>query len=123
VAQLIIPDRGDDERSGFGRRILPDIDDGMGGVCESCFGLRGAGFGAPFPAEKFVRAIRWDMFEKIGKRREALIAFALVVEYSRAQKVEFWAMVGEAVDLAVVESCYSESTTFRLWIRTIEALC
>src|SRR5579862_9340946 len=41
VSQLIIPDRRNDERGGFGRCILPDIDDGMGGVGKgyaNCFG-------------------------------------------------------------------------------------
>ena len=32
VAQLIVPNRRNDERSGFGGCILPDIDNGMGGV-------------------------------------------------------------------------------------------
>ena len=29
VAQLVIADRRDDERGGFGRCVLPDVDDGM----------------------------------------------------------------------------------------------
>ena len=103
VPQLVIADRRNDECGGFGRCILPDVDDSVGGVGEGCFGLRGAGFAIPFPAEEFVRTIRRHVFEKIGKRRKARVAFALVVERSGAQEVELRAVVGEAVDLAVVE--------------------
>ena len=75
----------------------------MGGVGEGSCRLRGAGFGIPFPTEKFVRTIRRYAFEKVGERHETLIAFALVVQRPRAQEVELRAMVGEAVDLPVVE--------------------
>jgi hypothetical protein len=66
VSQLIIPNRRNDERGCFGRCILPDIDDGMGGISKGWCGLRGAALGIPFPTEKFVRTIGRDVFEKIG---------------------------------------------------------
>ena len=103
MPQFVIAHGRDDERSGLGRCILPDIDDGVGGVGEGRLGLRGAGFGIPFPTEEFVRTIRRYVFEKIGKRREARVALALVVEHSRAQEVELRSVVGEAIDLAVIE--------------------
>ena len=103
VSQFVIAYRRNDERSGFGRRILPDIDDRVSGVGERRLGLRGAGFGVPFPTEKLVRTIGGDVFEKIGKWREARVAFALCIERSGAQEVELRAVVGEAVNLAVVK--------------------
>ena len=57
----------------------------------------------PFPTEEFVRTIGRDVFEKIGERREALVAFAFVVERAGAQEIELRAVIGEAIDLAVVE--------------------
>jgi hypothetical protein len=103
VPQLIIPDRRNNERRGFGRCILSDIDDSMSGVGEGRHGLGGAGFGLPFPAKEFVRTIRRDVFEKIGKWRETLVAFAFFVEHSGAQEIQLRTVVREAIDLAVVE--------------------
>ena len=103
VPQLVIAYRRNDERGGFGRRILPDIDDRVSGVGERRFGLRGAGFGVPFPAEDLVRTIGGDVFEEIGKWREARVAFAFVVEHAGSQEVELRAVVGKTIDLAVVE--------------------
>ena len=103
VPQLVIAYRRNDERSGFGRSILPDIDDRVRGIGERRFGLRGAGFGVPFPVEKFVRTIGGDVFEKIGKRREARVALAFVVEHAGAEEVELRTVVGETINLAVVQ--------------------
>src|ERR1700683_5859772 len=75
----------------------------MGGVGEGRHGLGGAGFGLPFPTEEVLRTIGRNAFEKIGKCREAFVAVALVVERSGTQEIELRTMIGEAIDLAVVQ--------------------
>ena len=49
VAQLVIPDRRDDERGGLGSSVLPDVDDGMGGVGEGCLPPERRGLWSPLP--------------------------------------------------------------------------
>ena len=82
VAELVIADGRNDQCGGVGGRVVPDVDDRVRGVGEVACGLRRAGFRVRFPAEKVVRAICRDVFEKIGERREARVAFALIVEGS-----------------------------------------
>lgn len=65
-------------------RVFPEVDDRARGLSESRYSLRGAAFGVAFPGEEVVRAVRWDMFEKICEAREAPVAFALIVEHSGA---------------------------------------
>ena len=117
VAELVIADCRDDECGGVGGRVVPDVDDRVRGVGEGRCSLRGAGFRVPFPAEKVVRAIRRDVFEKIGERREARVAFALVVEGSGPQEFELRAMVGVAVDLAVIELDGADGLSWRESVR------
>ena len=39
MAEFVIADRRNDERSSIGRCVLSDIDDGVGGVGKGCVGL------------------------------------------------------------------------------------
>ena len=103
VAELIIADGRNDKRCRVGGRVVPDVDDRVRGVSEARCSLRRSGFRVYFPPEKVVGAISGDSFEKVGERCEARVAFPLLVEGSCPQEFELWAMVGVAVDLAVVE--------------------
>jgi len=103
VAQLVIADGRYDERGRLGRGILSEVDGGARGIGESRRRLGGSGLGVLFPSEQIVRAITRHTFEKVCERSEMGVPAALVIKDAGAEEIELGAMIGVAVDLAMVE--------------------
>ena len=92
VPQAVVPHRRDDERGRAGREVLFLDDDEVVAVdklasCEA----------RELSLKQLVRAVVRDPLEKIGERREALVPRIF------AQERELRPVIGEAVDLPVVQ--------------------
>ena len=92
MPQAIVSDRGDDERSGACREVLFLDDDEMIAVYE-IRDLRGSGAFA----KELVRTVVRNALKEIGERSEARVLPVF------AQERKLRAMIGEAVDLAVIQ--------------------
>ena len=97
MPQLVVADGGNDQRRGLGRRVLFAIDDEAIDIGERRLRLRGAGLRIVVAAKQLVRARGRNILKK---RRERFKALMLRIA---AQKRELRAMIGEGVDLAVIE--------------------
>ena len=87
----------DDERGGFGCRVLFAIDNDAARIGESRARLRGSGLRIVLPTEELMRACGGNVFEKSCERLEApMLRIA-------AQKRELRAMIRERIDLAMIE--------------------
>ena len=96
VSQFVVADSGDDQRRGLGRRILFAIDDEAVDIGERRLRLRGAGLRIVLAAEEFMRPMR-EKFEECCERFKALVLRIA------AQKRELRTMIGESVDLAMIQ--------------------
>jgi hypothetical protein len=92
VPQAIVADRRNDERGGACREVLFLDNDEMIAVYE-IRDLRGSGTFA----KELVRAVVRNALKEIGEWREASVLSAL------AQERELCSMIGEAIDLPVIE--------------------
>ena len=102
MAQAIVSDRRDDEAGGAGREVL-FLDNDQVIAVDECRQLR-----CPRAvAEQVVRAEGWDALKEIGQRCEALMLPTF------PQQSEFRAMIGEAVDLAVIEFAPTDGLGWR----------
>ena len=112
VPQLVVADGGNDERGGsvavFSLRLMMRRSD----VGECGLRLRGAGLRIVFAAKQFVRACGGNVFEKGCERFEALVLRIA------AQKCELRAVIGEGVDLAVIQLDRADGLR-----RRIDCLC
>ena len=92
MPQAIVSDRGDDERGGACREVLFLDNDEVIAVYE-IRDLRGSGAFA----KELMRTVVRNALKEIGEWREALVLLAF------AQERKLRSMIGEAVDLAVIE--------------------
>ena len=97
MTQLVGADGRDDERGGFGCRVLFAIDNDAARIGEGRARLRGSGLWIVLPAEEFVRARRGNVFEKSCERLEAPVLRIAT------QERELRAMIRVGVDLAMIE--------------------
>ena len=95
VAEPVVADGGNDQRRGFGRRILFAVDDEAIDIGERWLRLRGAGLRIVVATKQIVRARGRNFLEK---RRER---FKVLVLRIAAQKRELRAVIGEGVDLPI----------------------
>ena len=108
VPQLVVADGGNDERRGCGRRVLFAIDDEAIDIGKRWLCLRGAGLRIVFAAKQLVRARARNILKKSRERFKALVLRIA------AQKRELRAVIGEGVDLAVIE--LDRADGLRRWI-------
>ena len=106
MALVVGADRGENERSRFGGRVLPlENDEALAAIDECGIKLRAAG--AVVAAEEIVRTGGRNGLQEICERGEARgrggRRRALFVERAVPEKGELGAMEGEVVDLGVVE--------------------
>ena len=101
VTQLVVADGRNDQVGDARRGVLFAVDDDARDVGERRVRLRCAA--AILCAEQIVRTDERHRFEKIGERREARVATALVVELAAAQELELRPMERVAVDLSVIQ--------------------
>ena len=101
MTQLVVADGRNDEIGDARRDVLFAVDDDARDVGERRLRLRCAA--AILRAEEIVRADERHRLKKIGERREARIAAALVVEFAAAQEFQLRSVERVAVNLPVVE--------------------
>ena len=97
VSQFVAADGGDDQRRGLGRRVLFAIDDEAIDIGKRRLCLRSAGFRIVFAAKQLVRARARNLLKKGRERFKALMLRIA------AQECELRSVIGEGVDLGVIE--------------------
>ena len=97
VPQLVVADGGNDQRRGLGRRVLFAIDDEAIDIGKRWLCLRGARLRIVVAAKQLVRARARNLLKKGRERFKALMLRIA------AQKRELRSVIGEGVDLAVIE--------------------
>ena len=108
MAELVIADGGDDQRCGFGRRVLFAIDDEVIEIGKRWLRLRGAGLWIVVAAKQIVRARARNILKK---GRECFKALVLRIA---AHKCGLRSVIGEGVDLAMIE--LDRANGLRRWI-------
>ena len=103
VAELVVADGRNDERGRVGRGVLLAVDDDARGSANAGRACDARALGSSSLVKRSCGQTVGTLSRKSATLREARVAFALVVERALAQEIALRAVVGKAVDLAVIQ--------------------